>query len=94
MNRSRQGLCLAALACILLAVLLTAAGCRGAYTHVIANETAYYRDGPQQARPADGLLAAGTRVRLLSEEGSYSLVEAPNLGRIYVATDSLRLLPR
>lgn len=93
MSRSRQLLCLATVAGILLAVLLVAAGCGGVYTHIVAKETAYYRDGPQQARPADGILAAGTRVRLLSEAGSYSLVETPGLGRVYVATDSLQQLP-
>jgi hypothetical protein len=72
---------------------LTAAGCSGGtYTHTVTVDTEYYRDGPQQARPADGALAAGTLVRLLSESGSYSLVETSDRLQVYVASDSLKPL--
>jgi hypothetical protein len=72
---------------------LSAAGCGGVkYTHVVTADTEYYLDGPQQARPADGVLAAGTRVRLVNESGSYSLVETSDRLRAYVASDSLQPL--
>jgi hypothetical protein len=78
---------------LILAVGLTAAGCKGAtYTHTVTVDTEYYRDGPQQARPADGTLAAGAMVRLVSEAGSYSLVETSDRIRVYVASDSLQPL--
>lgn len=72
---------------------LLVASCTGTgFTHVVGADTAYYRDGPQQARPADGTLVAGTKVRLVSESGSYSLVETPDRLRVYVASDSLKAL--
>jgi serpin B len=59
------------------------------FTHVLATSTEYYRNGPQQMRPADGRLLAGTRVTLIRSAGSYSLVRTDNL-QVYVATSSLR----
>jgi hypothetical protein len=82
--------------CILALIVLigtAVAGCSGlTTTHTITADTEYYRDGPQQARPADGVLAAGTRVRLVSESGSYSLVETSDRMQVYVASDSLQPL--
>jgi hypothetical protein len=78
---------------LVVSVGLAVAGCsRSSYTHTIATNTEYYLDGPQQARPPDGTLPAGTAVRLVSEAGSYSLVETPDRLQVYVATDSLRPL--
>jgi hypothetical protein len=78
---------------LIVMLMLTAAGCGGAaYTHTVTVDTEYYRDGPQQARPADGTLAAGTKVRLVSESGSYSLVETSNHMQVYVASASLQPL--
>jgi hypothetical protein len=72
---------------------LAAASCSSSgYTHRVAVDTEYYRDGPQQARPADGTLAAGTMVRLVQESGSYSLVETSNRMQVYIASDSLQPL--
>jgi hypothetical protein len=72
---------------------LVAAGCvGGTYTHTVTVDTEYYRDGPQQARPADGTLAAGMMVRLVSQSGSYSLVETSDRMQVYVASDSLQPL--
>ena len=83
-------------ACVLALIVLlglTAAGCGGArYIHTVTVDTEYYRDGPQQARPADGTLAAGTKVRLVSQSGSYSLVETSDRMQVYVASDSLQPL--
>jgi hypothetical protein len=83
---------IAFLALIVLVVQATA-GCGGVQaTHVVTADTEYYRDGPQQARPADGVLPAGTLVRLVSDSGSYSLVETSDRMRAYVAGDSLQPL--
>jgi hypothetical protein len=78
---------------LILAVGLSAVGCGGApYTHTVTVDTEYYRDGPQQSRPPDGTLAAGALVRMVSESGSYSLVETSDRLRVYVASDSLQPL--
>jgi hypothetical protein len=78
---------------LVLTVGLAAVGCSGAtYTHTVTVDTEYYRDGPQQARPADGTLAAGTMVRLVRESGSYSLVETSDRMQVYVASASLQPL--
>ncbi len=58
-------------------------------THEIAMETEYYLTGPQQGRPADGRLRAGTKVALVKGEGSYSLVCSADGIKVYVSTDAL-----
>ena len=80
------------LACILLIaapLILTGCQAEGGATHRVVNETPFYLDGPQQARLADGVLAAGTEVTLVETPGSYALVTLPDDRRAYVATDSL-----
>jgi hypothetical protein len=80
------------LACILLIaapLILTGCQAEGGATHRVVNETPFYLDGPQQARPADGVLAAGTEVTLVETSGSYALVTLPDDRRAYVASDSL-----
>jgi len=78
---------------LILAVGLSAVGCGGAtYTHTVTVDAEYYRDGPQQARPADGALTAGTMVRLVRESGSYSLVETSDRVQVYVASNTLQPL--
>ena len=84
------------LACVLsVAAPLILTGCQaeGGATHRVVNETPFYLDGPQQARPADGILAAGTAVILVEASGSYALVTLPDGRRAYVAADSLTELP-
>lgn len=78
---------------LLLGVLLLA-GCQpgGDATHVVAHETPFYLDGPQQARPPDGTLAIGTRVALAREAGSYAQVVLPDGRRAYVEAGSLKPL--
>jgi hypothetical protein len=91
-NRRRLGLGISILVLILL-IGLAVAGCGGVRsTHTLTADTEYYRDGPQQARPADGVLPAGSRVRLVSEAGSYSLVETSDGLRVYVAGAGLQPL--
>ena len=50
-------------------------------THVISSEATYYLDGPQQMRPPDGKFKMGTRVELVQENGSYSLVVSEDAGQ-------------
>ncbi|GEM_PF-6103886 len=62
------------------------------WTHQLAQAAEYYKDGPQQMRPPDGKLPAGTKVRLLRSAGSYVLVESERGVRAYVAADALKPL--
>ncbi|HEX5105245.1 MAG TPA: serpin family protein [Pirellulaceae bacterium] len=62
---------------------------RMAATHLIAADTPYYKSGPQQGRPADGTLKAGTRVQLVKAAGSFSQVKADSGVVAYVAAQSL-----
>jgi hypothetical protein len=75
----------------LVAAPLLLAGCQAGAgaTHSVLGATPYYLDGPQQARPPDGILAAGTAVILVKASGSYALVTLPDGRRAYVAADSL-----
>ena len=59
-------------------------------THVISGEEVYYLDGPQQMRPPDGKFPAGTRVELVQNSGSYSMVVSEDGIRAYVSTGSLK----
>ncbi len=59
------------------------------FTHVVTTDTPYYESGPQQSRPPEGTLRAGTRVRILEEAGSYTRVETEDGIRGYVASDAL-----
>ncbi len=63
-----------------------------AWTHQLARTAEYYKDGPQQMRPPDGKLPAGTKVRVLREAGSYTLVESESGVTAYVAADALKPL--
>jgi uncharacterized protein YgiM (DUF1202 family) len=62
------------------------------FTHELAAETTWYRDGPQQSRPPDGQLPAGTRVRVVEEAGSYVRIAAENGVTGFVAADALKKL--
>lgn len=64
----------------------------GGFTHVVQRGTEYYLTGPQQGRPPDGRLAAGTRLRLIEDAGSYARVRAENGVEAYVAAGSLKPL--
>lgn len=75
---------------------LALAGCQKTdtgYTHTLKTTVEYYATGPQQGRPPDGQMAAGTKVRLVEAAGSYSLVEAATGKKGYVASDALQLNP-
>lgn len=69
-------------------------GCQAGSSATLSTtlDTPFYLDGPQQARPPDGTLTAGTRVTLVSAAGSYSQVILPDGRKAYVASDSLQPL--
>lgn len=56
---------------------------------VISHDTMFYSSGPQQARPPDGQFKAGTRVMIIQEAGSYTLVRAEDGREGYVASDAV-----
>jgi hypothetical protein len=58
-------------------------------THVLTVDTTFYRKGPQQARPPDGTLASGTRVRVVAGQGSYTQVETEEHQLVYVESGAL-----
>ena len=59
------------------------------FPDVITSSTAYYTDGPQQGRPADGTLAEGTRIRVIKDAGSYSVVQTADGIHAYVSTGAI-----
>jgi uncharacterized protein YgiM (DUF1202 family) len=61
-------------------------------THVIIRDTKHYRAGPQQQSPPDGTLKAGTKVKLLSDQGSYSSVVTEDGTETFVSTSDLKKL--
>ena len=60
------------------------------FSHVIVSETGHYFTGPQQGRPPDGKFAAGTKVSIVEEAGSYMLVKSEGGVEAYVAADSVK----
>ncbi|MBL8896897.1 MAG: hypothetical protein JNM84_04690 [Planctomycetes bacterium] len=58
-------------------------------THELATSCELYRGGPQQSRPADLRLEAGTLVRVIETAGSYTLIELENRDGGYVLTSAL-----
>ncbi|MEQ8667773.1 MAG: SH3 domain-containing protein [Pirellulales bacterium] len=63
-------------------------------SHVVTSDAEYNAEGPQQARPPDGTFPNGTRVSIIEEAGSYTLVRSENGISAYVATAVLRQLAR
>ena len=65
---------------------------KGSFTHEIAGpfETVYYLGGPQQARPPEGKFRPGTRVRLIRNAGSYSVVQSETGITPHVSTGALK----
>jgi hypothetical protein len=60
------------------------------FSHVITAETEYYTTGPQQGRPPDGKLPAGTKVSIVEESGSFVLVKSEGGVEAYVAVDAVK----
>ncbi|MGD9719968.1 MAG: hypothetical protein AB7O59_01995 [Pirellulales bacterium] len=59
------------------------------FPDVIAEEVEYYTAGPQQGRPPDGKLAAGTKVNVRRSTGGYSLVRTADGIEGYISTDAI-----
>ncbi len=60
------------------------------FTHTITIDTEYYLGGPQQARPPEGTMKAGTKVEVVEEAGSYCRVKSEDGVVGFVAADSLK----
>jgi hypothetical protein len=45
------------------------------WTDVLARTTVYYKTGPQQGQPPDGMLNGGTKLRVIHDGGAYIEVE-------------------
>ena len=59
------------------------------FHHVVLVGTPYHVSGPAQATPPEGVLRAGTRVRLLEQVGGHVWVETEDGVRGCVASDAL-----
>ncbi len=70
----------------------TATTTTNTFIHIIATDTEYYTDGPQQARPPDGTLKAGTKVKVVEEAGSYCRVEAEDGIVGFIAVDVVKVV--
>lgn len=62
----------------------------GEPTHVVVSDTQYYANGPQQARPPDGTLKAGTKVFVTQENGSYVVVQTADGVTGHVSVDAIK----
>jgi len=66
------------------------------FTHTIVSPVGahYYLGGPQQARPPEGKFKPGTRVKLVRNAGSYSVVQSESGITAHVATAALKKLTK
>lgn len=67
---------------------------KAAPTHVVTTDTVYYMSGPQQARPPEGKFKAGTKVTVVQNAGSYSVVRSVDGVQAYVSTASLEAIEK
>ena len=58
--------------------------------HALAANTEYYIDGPQQSRPPDGTLKAGTKVMVIEDAGSYCRVRSEDGIVAFIAADAIQ----
>jgi hypothetical protein len=66
---------------------------RGPFPLVVTfPDTMYYLTSPQQARPPDGFFEKDTRVALVLDAGSHSLVTSESGITAYVSAEALRLI--
>lgn len=56
---------------------------------VVLTETEYYTTGPQQSRPPDGKLSAGTQVHMVNDGGSYVQIESADGLQCWVSADTV-----
>lgn len=64
------------------------------FTHVIESDAEYYKVGPQQAQPPDGTFKSGTKITVVEESGSYSLVRSADGTEGYVASGAIRKIDK
>ena len=85
---------------LLVAVLFFLCGCSSGGTqtssaanvrasYVVTKHTAYSKNSPAQPMPADGTFAAGTAVSVVKKIGNYTLVQAADGTRAYVASGDI-----
>ena len=58
--------------------------------HALVADTEYYLDGPQQSRPPDGTLKAGTKVMVIEDAGSYCRVRSEDGILAFIATNAIQ----
>ena len=58
--------------------------------HALAADAEYYLDGPQQSRPPDGTLKAGTKVMVIEDAGSYCRVRSEDGILAFIATNAIK----
>ena len=60
------------------------------FTHLIKSDAEYYKDGPQQGRPPDGVVKKGMKVRDLdTTRSSYRHIETESGIICFVESESL-----
>ncbi len=60
------------------------------FSHVLAEAAEYYTTGPQQGRPPDGKFPSGTKVQIVRQAGSYTLVRSDGGIEAYVVADIVK----
>ena len=64
-----------------------------AFTHIVQADADYYLSGPQQGRPSEGKLSAGTKVSVGEDKmGQYVFVESETGIKAWVHEDALKAL--
>jgi NitT/TauT family transport system substrate-binding protein len=63
------------------------------FTHTLTRDEPYYLTGPQQGRPPEGTLKAGSKVKLLESAGSHARVTTEEGTTAWVAADALKRQP-
>ena len=58
---------------------------------VISHDTVFYKTGPEQATPPDGTFKAGTRIEVIQEAGSYTLVRAQDGTEGYISSAAINV---
>ena len=72
--------------------LLNSMSALDVFTHIVSQSTAYYLTSPAQGQPSEGEFPAGTKVKVLQESGSYSLVQSYKKIKAYVANETLKTI--
>ena len=63
------------------------------FTHTVTQETEYYLSGPQQGRPSEGKLPAGTKVAASADKmGQYIFVESESGIKAWIHESALKTI--